>query len=117
MLIRLYAFRRLYLHISRVVLRPGRCGIETSYYHPCPGIDLTADNREVLLQHSDTPGTVRHSLRDIPVSPDGRIITHVFQNHNIHCFQGDIATVPALMKEVLGNQNDPDIPVMAAFRK
>jgi len=41
----------------------------------------------------------------------------MFQNHKILCGQGDIATVPALMKEVLVSQYDTDIPVMPAFRK
>jgi hypothetical protein len=45
------------------------------------------------------------------------LITHVFQYHNIHCVQLEIATVPPLVEEVLGNQNDTAIPVMAAFRK
>ena len=44
-------------------------------------------------------------------------ITHVFQNHNTHCVQGDITIVPTLMKEVLGNQNDTDITVVAALNK
>ena len=43
-------------------------------------------------------------------------ITHVLQYHKILCVQEDFATVPALMKEVLRNQDDTDILVMAAFR-
>jgi molybdopterin/thiamine biosynthesis adenylyltransferase len=45
------------------------------------------------------------------------LIKHVFQNHNILCVQRDIVTVTPLKKEVLHNQNDTDILVMAAFRK
>ena len=45
------------------------------------------------------------------------LITHVFQNHIILCVVGDFATVAALMKEVMLNQNDTDIPVMVASRK
>jgi len=39
-----------------------------------------------------------------------------FQNNNILWVQWDIATVLALMKQVLGNRNDTDIRKMAAFR-
>jgi hypothetical protein len=45
------------------------------------------------------------------------LIRHVFQYHYLLCFQRDIATVPTLMKGVLGKQNDSNIPVMAAFCK
>ena len=45
------------------------------------------------------------------------LITQVFQYHYILSVQRNIATVPPLMKEVLGNQNDTDTPVMAAIRK
>ena len=45
------------------------------------------------------------------------LIPHVFQYYYILCVQRDITTLPHLMKEVLANQNDTDIPVMAAFRK
>ena len=44
-------------------------------------------------------------------------ITHVFQYHSILCVQRDIATVPPLMKDFLGNQKDTDIPVISAFRE
>ena len=67
-------------------------------------IDLT-DSREVFLLHSDKPAAIRHYVWDIPVSADGRIDSYHarFSKTNILCVQGDIATVPALMKEVPGN--------------
>ena len=45
------------------------------------------------------------------------LITHVFQYQNILRVQRDIATVPPLMNEVPGNQNNSDVAVIAAFRK
>ena len=45
------------------------------------------------------------------------LITHFFKPHNILRVLRDTATVPPLMKEVLGNENDTYITVMLAFRK
>ena len=45
------------------------------------------------------------------------LIPHVFQYHFVLSILRDIAAVPPLMKEVLGNQKDTDIPVIFAFRK
>jgi hypothetical protein len=80
---------------------------------------LATDTREVELSDPDTPCTKSHYLRDISVAPDGGIdSSHArFQYQCILCVQGDIATEPPLMKEVLGNQKNTDIPVMATFRK
>jgi len=64
------------------------------------------------------PGIVRYYLQAVLVALDVRIDSYHarFQNNNILCLQRDTATVLALMKQVLVNQNDTDIPVMSAFR-
>ena len=45
------------------------------------------------------------------------LITYVFQYQYISGVQRDIPRVAHLMKEILGNQNDTDILVMAAICK
>jgi hypothetical protein len=82
-------------------------------------IDLTPGSREVLLYHADAVSTVLYYREAVVVAQYVRMIpiTHVFQNNIILRVQWDIATVLALMKQILGNQNDTDIPMMAAFRK
>ena len=75
-------------------------------------------NNWYLLARSDTPsksGTV------FGIKVSRQIAELIFKtelsHHYFLCVQRDIVIGPPLMKEVLGNLNDTDIPVMAAFRK
>jgi len=67
---------------------------------------------QILLEHSIAIFRIYLSRQLLELI----LITHDFQYHNILCVQNDIATVPPLVEEVLCNQNDTDIPLMAAFR-
>jgi len=99
------------------VLRPGRCSFETTDYEPWPVIYLTTltlrcfCSIQIRLEQSFIIFAIYVSRQMVELF----LITHGFQNHNILCVQWNITTVPALMKEFLGNQIDTHIPVMSAF--
>jgi hypothetical protein len=44
-------------------------------------------------------------------------VHNVLQYNNILYVERNIPTVAPLVKEILSNQNDADIPVMSTFRK
>ena len=80
-------------------------------------IGIISHTRELLLWLSDTPGTVRHCLPDI--SPVCRIDSYGarFSKPQHTLRSARYRDITPLMKEVLCNKNDTDIPVIAAFRK
>jgi len=85
----------------------------------CPVIDLTPGSRVVPSGPADTHPTVLHNREAVLVATGVRIVpchARILRKQYI-CVQCNVATELAVMKQILGNQNDTDIPMMAALRK
>jgi len=96
-----------------------RCRLETSVGHVYLVIDVTPGSRKVPPWHADTHPKVLYYVRQYLSCQMWELfpVTYVLQNNNILYFHWDVAIELAVIKHILGNQNDTDIPKMAAIRK